>query len=349
MNLERPGFERQIIDLNYDESIGLEAAVRNMADQAEEAVRSGKVLLVLTDRHIAPGKLPAHAALVTGAVHHRLTETGLRCDCNILVETATARDPHHYAVLIGFGASAVYPFLAYEVLGDLIRTGEVLGDLYEVFKYYRKGISKGLLKILSKMGISTVGSYRGAQLFEAVGLADEVTDLCFRGVPSRLKGARFVDLEAEQKALAGEAWNNRKAIQQGGLLKFVYGGEYHAYNPDVVNTLQAAVKQGSYETFKEYTKLVDTRPVSMLRDLLQVKLTDTPLSLDEVEPLEAIFKRFDAAGISLGALSPEAHEALAEAMNRLGARSNSGEGGEDPARYGTIKSCLLYTSPSPRD
>ena len=160
-------------------------------------------------------------------------------------------------------------------------------------------------------------------------------------MPSRLKGARFVDLEAEQKALAGEAWNNRKAIQQGGLLKFVYGGEYHAYNPDVVNTLQAAVKQGSYETFKEYTKLVDTRPVSMLRDLLQVKLTDTPLSLDEVEPLEAIFKRFDAAGISLGALSPEAHEALAEAMNRLGARSNSGEGGEDPARYGTIKSSKI--------
>jgi glutamate synthase (NADPH/NADH) large chain len=341
MSLDHPGFARQLIELNYDESIGLEAAVRNMADQAEEAVRAGKVLLVLSDRHIAPGKLPAHAALVTGAVHHRLIETGLRCDCNILVETATARDPHHYAVLLGFGASAVYPFLAYEVLGDLIRTGEVLGDLYEVFKYYRKGIAKGLLKILSKMGISTLGSYRGAQLFEAVGLASEVTDLCFRGVPSRLKGARFIDLEAEQRALAGEAWNNRKAIQPGGLLKFVHGGEYHAYNPDVVSSLQAAVQQGSYEMFKAYTQQVDSRPVSMLRDLLQVKLADTPLPLTDVEPLEAIFKRFDAAGISLGALSPEAHEALAEAMNRLGARSNSGEGGEDPARYGTIRSSKI--------
>ncbi|HEX5843455.1 MAG TPA: glutamate synthase large subunit, partial [Pseudomonas sp.] len=252
-----------------------------------------------------------------------------------------ARDPHHYAVLLGFGASAVYPFLAYEVLGDLIRTGEVLGDLYEVFKHYRKGISKGLLKILSKMGISTVASYRGAQLFEAVGLSEEVNELCFRGVASRIKGARFVDIEAEQKLLANEAWNNRKAIQQGGLLKFVYGGEYHAYNPDVVNTLQAAVQQGSYEKYKEYSALVDTRPVSMLRDLLKVKLADQPLPLDEVEPFEAILKRFDSAGISLGALSPEAHEAIAEAMNRLGARSNSGEGGEDPARYGTVRSSKI--------
>ena len=341
MSLDRPGFERQIIDLNYDESIGLEAAVRNIADQAEEAVRAGRTQLVLSDRNIAPGKLPAHASLAVGAVHHRLTEKGLRCDSNILVETATARDPHHFAVLIGFGASAVYPFLAYEVLGDLIRTGEVLGDLYEVFKNYRKGITKGLLKILSKMGISTIASYRGAQLFEAIGLSEEICDISFRGVPSRIKGARFVDLEAEQKALAAEAWSPRKPIQQGGLLKFVYGGEYHAYNPDVVNTLQAAVQQGDYSKFKEYTALVDNRPVSMIRDLFKVKTLDEPLGLDQVEPLEAILQRFDSAGISLGALSPEAHEALAEAMNRLGARSNSGEGGEDPSRYGTIRSSKI--------
>lgn len=341
MNLEREGFERQLIDLNYEESLGLEAAIRNIADQAEEAVRSGKTQLVLSDRFIAPGKLPVHASLAVGAVHHRLTEQGLRCDSNILVETATARDPHHFAVLLGFGASAVYPYLAYEVLADLIRTGEVLGDLDEVFKYYRKGISKGLLKILSKMGISTITSYRGAQLFEAIGLSDEVVGLSFKGVPSRIKGARFVDLEGDQKLLAAEAWSARKPIQQGGLLKFVHGGEYHAYNPDVVNTLQAAVQQGDYAKFKEYTALVDKRPVSMIRDLLKVKVAEQPLAIDQVEPLEAILKRFDSAGISLGALSPEAHEALAEAMNRLGARSNSGEGGEDPARYGTIKSSKI--------
>ncbi|WP_338745504.1 glutamate synthase large subunit [Pseudomonas putida] len=341
MSLEREGFDRQLIDLNYEQSVGLEAAIRNIADQAEEAVRAGKTQLVLSDRYIAPGKLPVHASLAVGAVHHRLTEQGLRCDSNILVETATARDPHHFAVLLGFGASAVYPYLAYEVLADLIRTGEVLGDLDEVFKYYRKGISKGLLKILSKMGISTIASYRGAQLFEAIGLAEEVVGLSFKGVSSRIKGARFVDLESDQKLLAAEAWSARKPIQQGGLLKFVHGGEYHAYNPDVVNTLQAAVQQGDYAKFKEYTTLVDQRPVSMIRDLLKVKVADQPLALEQIEPLEAILKRFDSAGISLGALSPEAHEALAEAMNRLGARSNSGEGGEDPSRYGTIKSSKI--------
>ncbi|MEW9681101.1 glutamate synthase large subunit [Pseudomonas sp. TE50-2] len=341
MNLEREGFDRQLIDLNYEQSLGLEAAIRNIADQAEEAVRGGKTQLVLSDRYIAPGKLPVHASLAVGAVHHRLTEQGLRCDSNILVETATARDPHHFAVLLGFGASAVYPYLAYEVLADLIRTGEVLGDLDEVFKYYRKGISKGLLKILSKMGISTITSYRGAQLFEAIGLSEEVVGLSFKGVSSRIKGARFEDLESDQKLLAAEAWSARKPIQQGGLLKFVHGGEYHAYNPDVVNTLQAAVQQGDYAKFKEYTTLVDQRPVSMIRDLLKVKVADQALPLDEIEPLDAILKRFDSAGISLGALSPEAHEALAEAMNRLGARSNSGEGGEDPARYGTVKSSKI--------
>ncbi|MFG0352812.1 glutamate synthase large subunit [Pseudomonas sp. zbq_5] len=341
MNLEREGFDRQLIDLNYEQGVGLEAAIRNIADQAEEAVRGGKTQLVLSDRYIAPGKLPVHASLAVGAVHHRLTEQGLRCDSNILVETATARDPHHFAVLLGFGASAVYPYLAYEVLADLIRTGEVLGDLDEVFKYYRKGISKGLLKILSKMGISTIASYRGAQLFEAIGLAEEVVGLSFKGVSSRIKGARFEDLENDQMLLAAEAWSARKPIQQGGLLKFVHGGEYHAYNPDVVNTLQAAVQQGDYAKFKEYTTLVDQRPVSMIRDLLKVKVVDQPLALEQIEPLEAILKRFDSAGISLGALSPEAHEALAEAMNRLGARSNSGEGGEDPSRYGTIKSSKI--------
>ena len=341
LNLPTPAFAHKVIDLNYDESVGLEQAVRNIADVAEAAVRSGTVILILSDRNIGEGKLPAHASLAVGAVHHRLVDLGLRCDCNILVETATARDPHHFAVLLGFGATAVYPYLSYEVLADLVRTGEVLGDLPEVFKNYRKGISKGLLKILSKMGISTVASYRGAQLFETVGLSEEVVSLSFKGVASRIQGARFVDIESEQKLLANEAWSRRKPIQQGGLLKFVYGGEYHAYNPDVVNTLQAAVQQSDYEKFKEYSALVDQRPVSMIRDLLQVKLADKPLALNQVEPLEAILKRFDAAGISLGALSPEAHEAIAEAMNRLGGRSNSGEGGEDPARYGTVKSSKI--------
>ncbi|WP_193073203.1 glutamate synthase large subunit [Pseudomonas sp. FME51] len=341
MNLERPGFAHQVIDLNVAADVPLAAAVAAIAEQAEAAVRAGKTLLVLSDRAIVKGKLPVHAALAVGAVHHHLIHVGLRCDCNILVETATARDPHHFAVLVGFGASAVYPYLAYEVLADLVRTGEVIGDLYEVFKSYRKGISKGLLKILSKMGISTVASYRGAQLFEAVGLADEIVDLCFKGVPSRIQGARFSDLQAEQALLASEAWNPRKTIQQGGLLKFVFGGEYHAYNPDIVRALQDAVQGDSYDKYLEYAALVNQRPVSTLRDLLRLRDDQTPISLAEVEPLESLFKRFDSAGISLGALSPEAHEAIAEAMNRLGARSNSGEGGEDPARYGSIRTSKI--------
>ena len=341
MNLERPGFAHQVIDLNVSADVPLAAAVAAIAEQAEAAVRAGKTLLVLSDRAISKGKLPVHAALAVGAVHHHLIAAGLRCDCNILVDTATARDPHHFAVLIGFGASAVYPYLAYEVLADLVRTGEVIGDLYEVFKGYRKGISKGLLKILSKMGISTVASYRGAQLFEAVGLADEIVDLCFKGVPSRIQGARFNDLQAEQALLAAEAWNPRKTIQQGGLLKFVYGGEYHAYNPDIVRALQDAVQGDSYDKYLEYAALVNQRPVSTLRDLLRLRDDQTPIPLSEVEPLESLFKRFDSAGISLGALSPEAHEAIAEAMNRLGARSNSGEGGEDPARYGSIRTSKI--------
>jgi glutamate synthase (NADPH) large chain len=341
MNMDRPGFANQVIDLNVPENMPLSEAVAGIAQQAEAAVREGKTLLVLSDRGVKPGYLPVHAALAVGAVHHHLMAKGLRCDSNILVETATARDPHHFAVLIGFGATAVYPYLSYEVLGDLIRTGEVIGDLYEVFKNYRKGISKGLMKILSKMGISTVASYRGAQLFEAVGLADEVVDLCFRGVASRIQGARFSDLQAEQALLAKEAWNPRKSIQQGGLLKFVFGGEYHAYNPDVVRALQDAVQGDSYDKYLEYAALVNSRPVAALRDLLKLREDQQPIALDQVEPLETIFKRFDSAGISLGALSPEAHEAIAEAMNRLGARSNSGEGGEDPARYRTERSSKI--------
>jgi glutamate synthase (NADPH/NADH) large chain len=202
---------------------------------------------------------------------------------------------------------------------------------------YRKGINKGLLKILSKMGISTITSYRGAQLFEAIGLADDVVDLCFKGVPSRIKGAGFYDFQQDQEQLASVAWKPRKPIVQGGLLKYVHGQEYHAFNPDVVGKLQEAVTSGDYGHYKEYAGLVNERPVATLRDLLGFRKDLKPIDLSEVEPVENIFPRFDSAAMSLGALSPEAHEALAVAMNTLGGRSNSGEGGEDPARYGTEK------------
>jgi len=336
INLNHPAFGVLSIDLGYDPAQKtLQQAIVDVCDIAEQAVSAGKVLIVLSDRNLVQGLLPAHALLAVGAVHHRLTQKGLRCDSNIIAETGSARDPHQIAALIGFGATAVYPYLSYATLDDLIASGELLGDPASAHVNYRKGINKGLLKILSKMGISTIASYRGAQLFEAIGLAPEVVELCFRGVACRIKGARFVDLENDQKQLAKLAWNDRKSIAQGGLLKYVHGGEYHAFNPDVVRTLQESVQTGDYEKFRQYAGLVNDRPVTTLRDLFGFKQGIQPIPLDQVEPIESILKRFDSAGMSLGALSPEAHEALATAMNRLGGRSNSGEGGEDPARYGT--------------
>jgi glutamate synthase (NADPH/NADH) large chain len=210
-----------------------------------------------------------------------------------------------------------------------------------VARQYRKGINKGLYKILSKMGISTITSYRGAQLFEAVGLHREVVDFCFTGTTCRLQGIGFADLEADARALARLAWNARKPVEAGGLLKYVHGTEYHAYNPDVVGTLQKAVSSGDVADYRVYADLVNSRPACSLRDLFDLVETREPIPLDEVEPASAIFPRFDTAAMSLGALSPEAHEALAIAMNRLGGRSNSGEGGEDIVRYGTEKSSKI--------
>ena len=331
---ELEGFKNHYINLNYEPQTGLQAAIENLCDAAEKAVRDGKAILILSDRNIKQGTLPIPAVMATGAVHHRLVKTGLRCDTNIIVDTGSARDSHQMAVLFGFGATAVYPYLAYRVINDMVATGEIQGDEITCHANYRKGINKGLLKILSKMGISTIASYRGAQLFEAIGLSSEVVNLCFKGVASRIEGATFYDFQREQELLAENAWKLRKPIDQGGMLKFVHGKEYHAYNPDVVKNIQKAVQENNSGAYEEYAALVNQRPVATLRDLFKLKQV-TPVNLDEVEPVTEIFKRFDSAAMSLGALSPEAHEALAMAMNDLGGRSNSGEGGEDPARYGT--------------
>ncbi|MEL6366757.1 MAG: glutamate synthase large subunit, partial [Pseudomonadota bacterium] len=326
------------IDLNYREAVDLQTALDDICEKAETAVRGGAMLVCLSDRYIESGKLPVHTLLATGAVHHHLVREGLRCECNILVETGYARDPHHIACLIGYGATAVYPYLAYQVLADLARQGKVSSSIDGAQQYgraYRRGIRKGLFKIMSKMGISTIASYRGSQLFEIVGLDDTVVARCFHGTVSRVGGANFNALFEDQQTLARLAFAPGVPVNQGGLLRFVHGGEYHCYNPDVIATLQAAVRAGDYEIYKQYASLVNDRPVATLRDLLDVQWSEDPVPLEEVEPVADIVRRFDSAGMSLGALSPEAHEALAIAMNRLGARSNSGEGGEDPARYGT--------------
>ena len=334
----------EFIDLQYDPAEGLESAIRRMCEQAENAVRDGKLVLMLSDRYLVKGKLPAHALLVTGALHHHLVKTGLRCKCNLLIETGTARDPHHFACLLGYGATAVYPYMAYQVLFDMMRKGRVKLDFatrLELGRSYRAGVRKGLFKIMSKMGISTIASYRSSQLFEIVGLSDTIVDLCFTGTESRIQGASFEDLESDLKLLAARAWNPREPMDQGGLLKYMHGGEYHMYNPDVVAALQAAVISGDYTHYKLFSQLVNRRPPGTIRDLLALKPGARPIPVSEVESVEAVLARFDSAGMSLGALSPEAHEALAIAMNRLGARSNSGEGGEDPARYRTEKNSKI--------
>ncbi|MDX1433598.1 MAG: glutamate synthase large subunit [Gammaproteobacteria bacterium] len=336
LDMNEPAFRHERIDLNYPATMPLRDAIEDIAGRAVAAVRDEKLILVLSDRDIGRDRLPVHALLATGAVHHRLIREGLRCNANILVETATARDPHQFAVLIGYGATAIYPYLSFDILNDLVRTGEVKElAASKLGMNYRRGINKGLYKITSKMGISTITSYRGAQLFEIVGLHREVVDLCFRGSVSRIQGMSFEDLDEDRRRLAWEAWNPRKPRNAGGLLKYVHGGEYHAFNPDVIASLQEAVSSGDYAKYQAFARIVNARAPMTLRDLLALRDDVTPIDIDEVEPAESILPRFDSAGMSLGALSPEAHETLAAAMNRLGGRSNSGEGGEDPARYGT--------------
>ncbi len=337
LDSEAPVWRNTFIDLNRDQNEELPAALLAICREAEEAVRKGTVVIVLSDRYIKPDKLPVHALLATGAVHHHLIEEGLRSDCNIIVETGTARDPHHFACLIGYGATAVYPFMAYQCLADMIRVGEIRSDYSraQLGRSYRRGIRKGLLKIMSKMGISTIASYRAAGLFEIVGLGDEVVDRCFPRTVSRIQGASFADLEEDRRYLATRAWDQRVGTSPGGLLKYVDGGEVHMYSAEVVGALQAAVSTNNHAKYAEYRDLVNNRPIGAVRDMLGLRKPGKPISIDEVEPIEKIVARFDCAGMSLGALSPEAHEALAVAMNRLGARSNSGEGGEDPARHGT--------------
>jgi len=276
---DEPGYSHIQLSLQYDpQSETLEAAVKRLCTEAIAAVQDDqKVIIILSDKDVTTGLLPVHALLATGAIHHALIQADCRCDANLVIETGTARDSHQIAVLVGYGATCVYPYLAYESIQGMVRTGELPDtDVPQLEQNYRKGINKGLMKILVQ-------------------------------------------------------------VAQGGLLKYIHGGEYHAYNPDVVQQLQAAVTSGEYEDYAIYAQTVDGRRPSMLRDLLELTPKGPPIPIDAVESVESILTRFDSAGMSLGALSPEAHETLAEAMNRLGGRSNSGEGGEDKARYGTLK------------
>jgi glutamate synthase (NADPH/NADH) large chain len=332
----------EVVDINYKPEEGLKKAIERVCAEVEYLVKQKHAaFVVLSDRNIKPNKVPIPAAMIVGAVHQRLVAKALRCDANIVIETASARDPHHFAVLLGLGATAIYPFLAYETIEQMAERGEFNHPVLTAVLNYRKGINKGLYKIMSKMGISTIASYRSSKLFEAVGINSNVMNLCFKGVHSRIQGASFEDFEQDALNLNRIAWLKRKKMSHGGLLKYVHDGEYHAYNPDVVKNLQVAVKSGAYEDYKCFSELVNHRAPANLRDLLEL-VSDLPaININDVEPAENLYKRFDTAAMSIGALSPEAHEALAIAMNRLGGNSNSGEGGEDPTRFNTEKNSRI--------
>ncbi len=336
MNLNQTHYQHALISLNYQVGVSLQKALVDLCDRVRLEVDNGAVLIILTDRDISKDSLPIPAAMAVGAIQRTLVENAKRCDTNIVVETGSTRDPHHFAVLLGLGATAVFPYLVYESLNQMVEKSVLGLELSQAIYNYRKGIDKGLLKILSKMGISTISSYRCSQLFEAVGIAGEVMELCFHGVVSRIEGADFSDFQKDQEELSFYAWKRKhRPLVRGGLFKYIHGGEYHAYNPDVVQSLQKAVRSGKYAEYQLYSDHVNNRPVACIRDLLSLKKVAAPLSVTEVEAEGNFYSRFDSAAMSIGALSQEAHEALAVGMNRLGGYSNSGEGGEDPQRFGT--------------
>ena len=334
--LENKYFEVAEFSLSFDKSLSLKKAIKLLKTDVVNAVKSGASIIHLDEHLPKEGQLPLNALLGLGAVHQELVRLGLRADANLIVSSASARDTHHIACLIGFGATAVFPWLAYQSILDLTHKNELKGDANENCARYRKGVNKGLLKIISKMGISTISSYRGSQLFEIVGLNTQIVETCFTNTTSRIEGKSFKDLDKSLRKLDDYARSNLSDMNVGGLLKYIHGGEYHTYNPEIVKKLQEAVSSNSIDLYQEYSRLVDTRPPAMLRDLLEVK-KENPISIKSVEGQKSILTRFDSAGMSLGALSPDAHETLAQAMNSIGGRSNSGEGGEAVERYGTDK------------
>ena len=317
---------------------GMEEALGRLCESAERAVRGGSAVLLLSDRGVNETQAPIPSLLATSSVHHHLVRAGLRTATTLVVETAEAREVHHFALLVGYGATAINPYLAFETVEDLVGS-HLMEDLSpeEAAKNFVKAIGKGLLKVISKMGISTLFSYCGAQIFEAVGLDQKLIDKHFTGTASRVGGvgmdtlAREV-LERHRSAFAAVE-DNAEELEIGGEYQLRAQGQYHQWNPDTIVPLQRAVKTGDFETFKEFTRHFDEQSArySTLRGLFEFE--GDPIPIDEVEPAKEVVKRFVTGAMSFGSISKEAHETLAIAMNRIGGKSNTGEGGEDPARF----------------
>jgi glutamate synthase (NADPH/NADH) large chain len=341
--VDRPGFRSLTLPMLFpaaEGGAGLARALEELCLRASRGIGEGYTLLILSDRGVSQDLAPIPALLATAGVHHHLVREGTRTRVGLVVETGEAREVHHAALLIGYGAGAVNPYLAFETLDDMIREGLLPGlDHARAVKNYIKALNKGVLKVISKMGISTIQSYRGAQIFEAVGLDRAFVDRYFTWTASRIGGVGLEVVAQEAVLRHRRAFPERPVgppeLDWGGEYQWRRDGEYHLFNPETVFKLQHATQSGQYRIFKEYTELVNVqnRNLCTLRGLFELRWAERPIPLEEVEPVESIVKRFATGAISYGAISQEAHETLAIAMNRLGARSNTGEGGEDPARY----------------
>ncbi|MCG3148741.1 MAG: Ferredoxin-dependent glutamate synthase 1 [Verrucomicrobiae bacterium] len=319
---------------------GLEKAVEQLCKKVSKAIADGKTFIILSDRGIDKEHAPIPALLAVSAVNHHMIREGTRTRASLILESGEPREVHHYALLIGYGAGAINPYLAFETLDDMIREGILTGiDHKQAVKNYLKAAAKGVVKTMAKMGISTIQSYRGAQIFEAIGINSAVVDKYFTWTASRVEGIGIDEIAREvllrhQRAFPDRPVNG-EVLDAGGQYQWRKDGEYHLFNPDTIHKLQIATRTNSYKVFKEYTDAVNqqAKHLATLRGLFEFKVAPRPIPLEEVESVESIVKRFKTGAMSYGSISKEAHEALAVAMNRLGGKSNTGEGGEDPARY----------------
>ena len=324
------------IDCTFDPNVGenaLRDALERIRSEAEDAVRSGAGHLVLTDIASGDGKTAMPMILATSAVHSHLTRRGLRTFCSLNVRTAECIDPHYFAVLIGCGATVVNAYLAEDTLADRIDRGLLNGPLTEAMSRYREAIDQGLLKIMAKMGISVISSYRGGLNFEAVGLSRAMCAEYFPGLISRISGIGVSGIQKKSVEIHNAGWLADGILPIGGFYKSRKTGETHAWEAQTMHMMQAACNRASYDLWKQYSQRMQANPPIHLRDLLAIKPIGAPVPLEEVESITSIRKRFVTPGMSLGALSPEAHKTLNVAMNRIGAKSDSGEGGEDPAHF----------------
>ena len=341
-------FDTKTIDITYsatEGAAGMPAAIERLCERAEAAVAGGYNIIILSDRQVGPDRIDIPTLLATAAVHHHLIRKGLRTAVGLVVESGEPREVHHFCCLAGYGAEAINPYLAFDTLADMHKRGELPPevDAGEAVTRYIKSIGKGILKVMSKMGISTYQSYCGAQIFDAVGLKSDFVEKYFTGTATTIEGVGLEEIAAETVNRHASAFGDdpvlRGALEVGGEYMYRMRGEAHMWSPDAVATLQHAVRKGSWATFREYSEQIDSEAAAAqsIRGLFRLKMADEmarqPVALDDVEPASEIVKRFSTGAMSFGSISREAHTTLARAMNTIGGKSNTGEGGEEPDRY----------------